>query len=116
MIYEQFKKGINIGSWLSQYDIIAEKPLTEDSLRQHFDSFIKEDDIRQIASWQFDHIRLPISGYLIYDVEGNHMNSDTLEYLYKCIINHSYHSHIKNVRDCYEDHFLRSEMYKLEVK
>ena len=85
MIYEQFKKGINIGSWLSQYDIIAEKPLTEDSLRQHFDSFIKEDDIRQIASWQFDHIRLPISGYLIYDVEGNHMNSDTLEYLYKCI-------------------------------
>ena len=30
MIYEQFKKGINIGGWLSQYDIIAEKPLTED--------------------------------------------------------------------------------------
>lgn len=55
MLYEQFRKGINIGGWLSQYDIIAKRPLTKESLRQHFDSFITEDDIRQISKWQFDH-------------------------------------------------------------
>ncbi|XBX08657.1 hypothetical protein QMP26_11565 [Enterocloster clostridioformis] len=78
MLYEQFKKGINIGDWLSQYDIIAKKLLTEYSLRQHFDSFIKAEDIRRISSWQFDHIRLPVSGYLIYDVEEDHLNADAL--------------------------------------
>lgn len=50
MLYTQFKKGINIGGWLSQYDCIIQKPLTEEKLRQHFDTFIKEDDIRQISA------------------------------------------------------------------
>lgn len=85
MLYEQFKKGINVGGWLSQYEIIAQKPLTEYNLRQHFDSFIKEEDIRQISSWQFDHIRLPVSGYLIYDVEGDRLNADAMEHIHKCI-------------------------------
>lgn len=85
MLYEQFKKGINIGGWLSQYDIIAKKPLTERNLRKHFDTFIKEEDIRQISSWKFDHIRLPISGYLIYDADRNCLNTNALEYIHKCI-------------------------------
>lgn len=85
MLYEQFKKGINVGGWLSQYDIIAEKPLTSDSLRRHFDTFIKEEDIRRISSWEFDHIRLPVSGYLIYDAGEDCLNAAALEYIHKCI-------------------------------
>lgn len=85
MLYEKFKKGINIGGWLSQYDIIAQKPLTKESLWRHFDSFIRKEDIEQIAKWQFDHIRLPLSGYLIYDTGRDCLNADVLEYLYKCI-------------------------------
>lgn len=85
MFYERFKRGINIGGWLSQYDIIIDKPLTEENLRQHFDTFIKEEDIRRISSWQFDHIRLPISGYLIYDSERDCLNATVLEYIYQCI-------------------------------
>lgn len=85
MLYEKFRKGINIGGWLSQYDIIAQKPLTEESLRQHFETFITEDDIRQISKWQFDHMRLPVSGYLIYDADRDCLNTGALEYIFKCI-------------------------------
>lgn len=85
MLYERFKKGINIGGWLSQYDIIARQPLTEENLRQHFDTFIRKEDIKQIAMWQYDHIRLSVSGYLIYDGERDCLNSFALEYIHKCI-------------------------------
>ncbi len=85
MLFEQFKKGINIGGWLSQYDIIVKKPLTKNNLQQHFDTFIQEKDIRQISLWQFHHIRLPVSGYLIYNVKEDCLNTSILEYIYKYI-------------------------------
>lgn len=69
MVYEYFRRGINLGGWLSQYEFIARQPLTDEHLSQHFETFIQEKDLRQIASWGFDHVRLPISGYLLYDVE-----------------------------------------------
>ena len=32
MITKKFQKGINIGSWLSQYEFVAKQPLTEANL------------------------------------------------------------------------------------
>ncbi|HOC34848.1 MAG TPA: glycosyl hydrolase family 5, partial [Ruminococcus flavefaciens] len=43
-------KGINLGGWMSQCDYS----------RERLDNFIKENDIKQIAEWGFDHVRLPI--------------------------------------------------------
>lgn len=51
MAFDGFQAGVNLGGWLSQY-------------RQydpaHFESFITEADIRQIAGWGMDHVRLPV--------------------------------------------------------
>lgn len=46
-----FSKGVNLGGWLSQY---------KEYDHAHFRSFIIRRDIEQIASWGFDHIRLPV--------------------------------------------------------
>ena len=86
MLYEQFKEGINIGGWLSQYEFIVDNPLTVENLKQHFDTFITENDIKQISSWQFDHIRLPVSGYLLYDINNDCLNPDVLKYMHKCVV------------------------------
>lgn len=48
---QYFTKGVNLGGWLSQYQKYN---------HSHFNSFIVQQDIEQIASWGFDHIRLPI--------------------------------------------------------
>ena len=85
MLYENFSKGINIGGWLSQYEFIAEQPLTPENLKNHFDSFITETDIKQIAGWGFDHVRLPVSGYLVYDPESESLNPDTINRIHQYI-------------------------------
>jgi len=53
-------KGINIGGWLSQ----AEPEIS------HWDNFIKEDDIKKIAQWGFNAIRLPFD-FAIIENERN---------------------------------------------
>ena len=58
-----FKKGVNLGGWLSQ------GPLD----KEHLDTFITEKDIARIASWGLDHVRLPID----YDNFENEDGSDT---------------------------------------
>lgn len=57
-IFENYQRGINIGGWISQ-------PLAYDS--KHYDTFITEDDIKDIAEMGFDHIRLPVD----YDIIQN---------------------------------------------
>lgn len=85
MLFETFHNGINLGGWLSQYEFLADQPLTEESLVSHFHSFITETDIRQIAAWGFDHVRLPVSGYLLYDMSARRLNRLPLLYIEKCI-------------------------------
>jgi hypothetical protein len=48
---KNFTSGINLGGWLSQY---------KEFDHEHFQTFITEDDIRQIAGWGLDHVRLPV--------------------------------------------------------
>lgn len=53
--FEGYQRGVNLGGWLSQcvsYD------------DEHFDNFITEKDIENIASLKLDHIRVPVD----YDV------------------------------------------------
>ena len=53
-----YQVGVNLGGWLSQYR-------TYDPA--HFESFITEADIQQIASWGMDHVRLPIDYPVLED-------------------------------------------------
>lgn len=55
---DSLKIGVNLGGWISQYQKFD---------RHHFDTFITKDDIRQIAYWGFDHIRLPIDYPILED-------------------------------------------------
>ncbi|MEJ6951715.1 glycoside hydrolase family 5 protein [Natronospora cellulosivora (SeqCode)] len=47
----KIKAGVNLGGWISQY------PKYD---HEHFETFIQEEDIKKIASWGMDHLRLPI--------------------------------------------------------
>lgn len=55
-----YKKGINLGGWLSQCKYKNE----------HYDTFIVEDDIKRINSWGLDHIRLPVDYNVLEDESG----------------------------------------------
>lgn len=61
-----YQKGINLGGWLSQCVSYT---------KEHFDTFILEDDIKKIAGWGMDHIRLPID----YDVIETDLGEDKEE-------------------------------------
>jgi aryl-phospho-beta-D-glucosidase BglC (GH1 family) len=52
------QSGVNLGGWISQYR-------TYD--HTHFQTFIKRDDIAQIASWGMDHVRLPVDYPVLED-------------------------------------------------
>ncbi|NLL73902.1 MAG: glycoside hydrolase family 5 protein [Clostridiales bacterium] len=56
--FNGFLAGVNLGGWISQYG---------EGKKEHFDSFITEADIAQIASWGMDHVRLPIDYMVLED-------------------------------------------------
>lgn len=58
--FNGFENGVNLGGWLSQ--CCHEK--------SHYDSFIGKEDIEKIASWGFDHVRLPIDYEVAEDKNG----------------------------------------------
>lgn len=86
MLYEQFGNGINIGGWLAQYDCFNPSPKNREELEAHLQSFIKEENIAQIASWGLDHIRLPIDYRVLTETEESLIDCKTaFEYLDKCL-------------------------------
>lgn len=56
-----FKKGLNLGGWISQCVANTE---------EHYNNFITEKDIEQIAKWNYDHVRLPIDYEIIMSEDG----------------------------------------------
>ena len=72
--FEGFQKGVNLGGWISQFD--AYDPA-------HFQSFITEKDIAEIASLGFDHVRVPVDYNVLEDEEGN-PREDGFRYLENC--------------------------------
>ena len=58
-------KGVNLGGWMSQCDYSQER----------LDNFIKESDIEKIASWGFDHVRLPVDYNILQNRDGSPIES-----------------------------------------
>ena len=57
-----FQKGINLGGWLSQSNATT---------KEYYDTFITQQDIKDIAAMGIDHVRLPVDYTLIEDEAGN---------------------------------------------
>ena len=56
-IMQGYMAGVNLGGWISQCSLEA----------AHIASFITEEDIRQIATWGMDHVRLPFDHPVLED-------------------------------------------------
>ena len=69
-----YKKGINLGGWLSQNTFTKE----------HLDTFIVEDDIKKISTFGVDHIRLPIDFENIENDDGS-VKESGYRYIDNCI-------------------------------
>ena len=71
---EGFQKGVNLGGWISQFSEYS---------KEHFDSFITEKDIQNIASLGFDHVRIPVD-YVLMEEEDGSPKEDGFHYLDLC--------------------------------
>jgi len=72
-LLQHFRKGINIGTWISQYNVWH---------NMNFDTFIQEKDIKQIASWGLDHVRLPVDcDFIEENTEPYRMKQTGLAYI-----------------------------------
>lgn len=58
-----YQRGVNLGGWLSQCDYA----------REHLDSFIGEEDIKKIAGWGMDHVRLPVDYNVLEKGRGQYL-------------------------------------------
>ena len=76
-VFDQVPVGVNLGGWLSQYKAYD---------HAHFRSFIQAHDIRQIADWGMDHIRLPFDYQVLEDdaKPGEYIESG-FDYLESCL-------------------------------
>jgi aryl-phospho-beta-D-glucosidase BglC (GH1 family) len=61
-------RGVNLGGWFSQVNCIQEKdPAGFPGLQTHIKTFITPEDIQRIADWGFNHIRLPVDYFNVFD-------------------------------------------------
>ncbi len=76
--FEGYMKGVNLGGWLSQCVAYTE---------EHFNGFITEEDIKKIASFGLDHVRLPIDyDVFMKEVSGQDVvNEEGLSHIDDCI-------------------------------
>ncbi|MBQ6036020.1 MAG: cellulase family glycosylhydrolase [Lachnospiraceae bacterium] len=73
-IWEGYRKGINLGGWFSQCN----------HEKAHYDTFIKDEDFRVIASWGLDHVRVPVD-YELLETEDGSAWEDGYERLQKVV-------------------------------
>ncbi len=64
-IWEGYQKGINLGGWLSQCC----------HTKEHYETFITEEDIKKISTWDIDHVRVPIDYDLLEEKDGRYKES-----------------------------------------
>ncbi|MCM1168139.1 MAG: glycoside hydrolase family 5 protein [Ruminococcus sp.] len=69
-----YKHGVNLGGWLSQSDYSP----------KHLEEFITEEDVKRIAGWGCDHVRLPFDYNVILGAD-NSMSADAFKYLDRCV-------------------------------
>ena len=70
-----YMKGVNLGGWLSQGSLEL----------SHIESFIKEEDIKNIKDMGCDHLRLPVDFENIYDEKNMCDNPIGYKYIDLCI-------------------------------
>ncbi len=75
--FKGHKRGVNLGGWISQCG-------GGNYNRGHYDEFIHESDIKKIADWKCDHVRLPFD-YNVIQNENGEMNNSGFEYIDNCI-------------------------------
>ena len=68
--FNGYKKGVNLGGWLSQCDHTKER----------YDGFIRKEDIEKISSWGADHVRLPID-YDLLETDDGTPKDDGFKYI-----------------------------------
>lgn len=66
--FKGFKKGVNLGGWLSQCD-------NNDYSENRFSTFITASDFDRIASWGLDHVRLPFDYNVVMTDGGEFIES-----------------------------------------
>jgi endoglucanase len=77
MTLQQYQRGVNLGGWISQYREFDER---------HFQTFITESDIEQIAGWGMDHVRLPVDYPVLEDDrQPFQYREEGLVYLDRCL-------------------------------
>ena len=72
--FSGYMHGVNLGGWLSQCNY----------KKEHLDSFIVEDDIKTIAGWKLDHVRLPVD-YNIFQNDDGTFVENGFAYIQNCI-------------------------------
>ena len=72
--FSGYMHGVNLGGWLSQCNY----------KKEHLDSFIVEDDIKTIAGWKLDHVRLPVD-YNIFQKDDGTFIENGFTYVQNCI-------------------------------
>ena len=70
-----YMRGVNLGGWLSQFDAPT---------KEHFDTFITEEDIRRIAGMGLDHVRVPVD-YTVIETEDGIPKEEGYQYIDKCV-------------------------------
>lgn len=76
-LFEQYRNGINLGGWLSQFSATR---------KLHFETFIQEQDIRQIAQWGADHVRLPVDSNVLEMQSAPYGSNEAgLAYVDRCL-------------------------------
>ncbi len=83
LMYVNFKKGINLGGWLSQYDVNRADKFSEEEKLEHFKTFITENDIIRLSEWGADHVRLPFISDIV-EKDGE-INEEYIFFVDRCI-------------------------------
>ena len=61
-------RGVNLGGWFSQVDCIQEKdPVGFPGVIEHIRTFLGKDDFRRIREAGFNHVRLPVDYFNVFD-------------------------------------------------
>ncbi|MFP4016612.1 MAG: glycoside hydrolase family 5 protein [Halanaerobiales bacterium] len=69
--------GVNLGGWISQYG---------NKGKEHYQSFITEEDIKRIAGWGMDHVRLPVDYPVLEDDDNPFVYKESgFSYIDNCL-------------------------------
>ena len=79
-------RGVNFGGWFSQIDAIEEKdPKIFPGNLRHMESFLGPEDFKRVKAWGFDHVRLPVDYFNVFEGPDLNPNEQVLGLLDQAI-------------------------------